>query len=40
MMLAEAQIWFSPDELNVEMCEEPYNSSVVRVVVTTLGDLQ
>jgi hypothetical protein len=40
MMLAEAQIWFSPDELNVEMCEEPYNSSVNRVVLTTLGDLQ
>lgn len=36
MMLAEA----SPDELNVEMCEEPYNSSVVRVVLATLGDFQ
>ena len=40
-MLAEAQlIWFNPDGLNMEICEEPYNSSVVRVVLTTLVDLQ
>merc|ERR1719470_627025 len=36
MMLAEASL----DELNVERCEEPCNSPVVRVVLTTLGDLQ
>ena len=41
MMLAKAQlIWFYPDELNVDMCEEPYNSSVVRVVLTTIVDFQ
>ena len=40
-MLAEAHlIWFHFEGLNTEMIGEPYNSSVISVVLTTIMDFQ